>query len=177
MLLAVLAALIGFVAFMVISRRSNMDWYVSPPIDAQGRRVHILVPNGWSLSNSSNDGVGSDGSGSWRTLTLSPVRTSLAASFVARWLVKLRLTSPVPEGSVDLNLYRIAAQDANTPFQPGHNPHTDLVRLKITMARTNTCRALSDNSTDATVGIICALDSEADSTNLAERICRSAYIK
>jgi hypothetical protein len=51
-LLLAIATLAGLVTFVVIQRSSNMYWYVSQPIDHDGRRVHILLPVGWTPSDS-----------------------------------------------------------------------------------------------------------------------------
>jgi len=49
-----LALLMAFGALIYVQTRPRLVWYVSPPIDEQGRRVHVLCPVGMPAEPSLN---------------------------------------------------------------------------------------------------------------------------
>ena len=85
--------LAGTAVFIYVNRSSNLEWYVSPPMDKQGHRIHILVPTGWqSTADTKGDPLiwdsNSDGTS---VMLITPGRKKREIPLIQRWLRALHL--------------------------------------------------------------------------------------
>jgi len=75
-------------ASVLFRRSSSLKWYVSPPIDSHGHRVHVLVPADWKISSESHEH-----SDTRLWVAMWPKPANRDTKLTETWLQKLHLMS------------------------------------------------------------------------------------
>jgi len=178
--LASIAALAALIAFLIVQRSSSLEWYISPPIDAQGRRVHVLVPVGWkepAYSNGARE-VWENGPNGRRWMTVVPNHGRLEMAY-REWVLRLGLSiSEDTVGTIYIQTGRDVCQWWNDPLQQGLSADGSVHVLgggshgSYWLARAIPIRG-KDNQALVNTSF---LPNHTPST-MADRICRSMYVE
>jgi hypothetical protein len=176
--------LAGMAVFVLVHRSSNMDWYVSPPIDAQGRRVHVLLPIGWKFGQNGLPGE------AWsrdvspnelQTLILELDSKPQKTGIVQDWLKKLRLvSSDEAKGliylQVDSNVCDPWNRLLGERYYADRKVHSQSLKGSIPLSWAH--RAIPIRGTDKEALIIFLVEKpRQERGSLAEKLCSSMYVE
>jgi hypothetical protein len=173
-LLFALAALAAVATLISIKRSSTLKWYISPPMDSQGRRVHVLMPEGWKSSAASNENAfmwAAKTSDEYQIIVLKP-EAMRKSTMVQRWLEALHLISPAEDDQI---IIIEAEKDNSDPgFTVDDNVHH---RQEISPGRPWSARAIKIRGTGRLVSVISSFGREEYHRRMEDTICRSMYVK
>ena len=177
--LAALAAVATLAALILIRPSSKLEWYVSAPIDKQGRRIRILVPAGWPSANKPNTQQGTwhkDPDGDATRVLINP--TNRETSMVQAWLRKLHLVSPiVPSGVVIVQISQDVLLGWNRPQNPGLAVDGKLHEIQVGSGTQYIVRAVPLGNNGKQAAVICRFTPQQNQLARAAQICQSLRIE